>query len=259
MFKRVISPQELVTVVAFLNREPQFNHFLLADIEWSTLRDENLTVWAEEPLTAVMVRYYGNYLLYAPDGADWAQAARLMMQYGYGALSGKPEYIRPLLQHLSAPVRLETHIFMALEPGRLRKPTANADIVRVTAGNLERYIPGMVELRRSIREFHSALNVDALREDVLRGCKRIALVQQGDAVAAMAMTAERAASGMIVSVCTAQAWRGRGYAGQVTAALCEDLARDGKQALLFFCNPVAGRIYAALGFEDIGRWCMASF
>lgn len=259
MFKRVTMVQELAPVVAFLNQEPQINHFLLGDIEMCTLLDENLTVWMEEPLTAVMVRYYGNFLLYAPGGADWAQTARLMMQYGYGALSGKPEYIHPLLQHLSAPVRLETHVFMALEPGQLRKPPGEAGIIRVTADNLEHYIPGMAQLRRSIKEFHTALNVEALREDVHQGCKRIALIEHDGAVAAMAMTAERAAAGMIVSVCTAEAWRGRGYAGQVTAALCEDLAREGKQALLFFCNPTAGRIYAALGFQDIGRWCMASF
>ncbi len=258
MFKRVTA-QELPQVLAFLKCEPDINHFILGDLEVFGLADPNLTLWAEQPLTAVLRQYGGSFSFYAPGGADWDQAAHLMKQAGYGALSGRPEFLQPLLERLGDPLRLETHILMALDPGELIQPAGSAAVVRVTAATLEQHLPGIAALRRGISEFHTALNVDALREEVALGCKRVALIERDGTVASMAMTNERADAAMIVSVCTANAYRGLGYAGQVTAALCQDLAREGKRALLFFMNPSAGRVYTALGFRDIGRWMMVSF
>jgi predicted GNAT family acetyltransferase len=99
-----------------------------------------------------------------------------------------------------------------------------------------------------------------LKEELLRGYRRIFVAVEGGRTVSMAMTTvERKRAAMIVSVCTLAEYRGRGYAPALMTALCRELEAEGKAALLFYSNPVAGRIYETLGFEDIGRWCFASF
>lgn len=61
-------------------------------------------------------------------------------------------------------------------------------------------------------------------------------------------------AGLIGGVYTLPAARGRGYASACVAALSLDLQREGKLPCLFYENPVAGRIYEHLGFEEIGQW-----
>jgi GNAT superfamily N-acetyltransferase len=63
-------------------------------------------------------------------------------------------------------------------------------------------------------------------------------------------------AGLIGGVYTLPAARGRGYAAACTAALSLDLQKDGKQPCLFYENPVAGRVYRRLGFEEAGQWAV---
>ena len=50
--------------------------------------------------------------------------------------------------------------------------------------------------------------------------------------------------------------RGRGYAAAVVSYLSLYLQQRGKLPVLFYENPVAGRVYRRLGFEEVGRWAV---
>ena len=63
-------------------------------------------------------------------------------------------------------------------------------------------------------------------------------------------------AGLIGGVFTHANARGHGYAAACTAALSLDLQRDGKLPCLFYENPVAGRIYRNMGFEEAGQWAV---
>lgn len=63
-------------------------------------------------------------------------------------------------------------------------------------------------------------------------------------------------AGLIGGVYTLPDARGKGYAAACTAALSLDLQRDGKLPCLFYENPVAGRVYRRLGFEEVGQWAV---
>jgi GNAT superfamily N-acetyltransferase len=73
-------------------------------------------------------------------------------------------------------------------------------------------------------------------------------------VACALLNVEGAEVGIIGGVYTLPEARGKGYASACTAALALDLQRDGKLPCLFYENPVAGRVYRNLGFEEIGLW-----
>jgi predicted GNAT family acetyltransferase len=261
MFRRILPGRE-AEALAFLAREPEINHFILGDIECFGLGDPNLGLWAEERdgISAVLLRYYGSFIIYAPEGADSRHAARIMRDCGYGMLSGRPEYVQPVLEHLGIQPEIHANVYMRLLPGGLRPSGCQIEAVNVDLENLDEYLDGIVDLRRCITEFSMGINVEALRDELKLGCKRIVIAMEGGRVVAMVMTTvERKQAAMIVSVCTREECRGKGYAPALMTELCRQLESEGKTAILFYSNPVAGRIYSSLGFEDIGRWCFASF
>jgi predicted GNAT family acetyltransferase len=262
MFKK-IPPGREREALEFLSREPEINHFILGDIECYGLDDPNLGLWVEERggiIGAALLRYYGSFILYAPGGADARHAARIMRDEGYGMLSGRPEYVQPVLGQLGPPTEIHANVFMRLKPGALRSAESGLEAVRVDALNADSHIGGIVALRQRIPEFSMDINVEALKEELRKGCRRIFVARENGQTVSMVMTTvERRCAAMIVSVCTLAEYRGRGYAPALMTALCGELESEGKTALLFYNNPVAGRIYASLGFEDIGRWLFASF
>lgn len=78
----------------------------------------------------------------------------------------------------------------------------------------------------------------------------------GPVVASALLNVEGRDAGLIGGVFTQTHARGKGYAAACTAALSLDLQRDGKTPVLFFENPVAGRVYRRLGFEECGKWAL---
>jgi predicted GNAT family acetyltransferase len=261
MFRKVLPGRER-EAVAFLSREPDINHFILGDMECYGLDDPNLDLWVEEKegITAALLRYWGSFILYAPGGADARHAARIMRDCGFGMLSGRPEYVSPVLEQLGMAPEMHANVFMRLAPSGLRPVDRGLHAVKVETRNVDRHVEGIVALRRRIPEFSMGINVEAMKEELQKGCRRIFIAEADGQTVSMAMTTvERKQAAMIVSVCTLAEYRGRGFAPTLMTALCEELAVEGKTALLFYSNPVAGRIYEALGFEDIGRWCFASF
>jgi predicted GNAT family acetyltransferase len=261
MFKKILPGREQ-EVLAFLSREPEINHFILGDIECYGLDDPNLDLWVEDRggIAAALLRYYGSFIVYSPGGSDARHAARIMRDSGFGMLSGRPEYVQPVIEQLGLVQEMHMNVFMSLLPGSLRPIENGRGSIKVDKDNIDRHIDGIVALRQRIPEFTMGVNVDALREELRRGFRRIFIAAEDGQTVSMAMTAvERRQAAMIVSVCTLAEYRGRGYAPALMTALCRELEAEGKTVLLFYNNPVAGRIYSALGFEDIGRWCFASF
>lgn len=63
-------------------------------------------------------------------------------------------------------------------------------------------------------------------------------------------------AGLIGGVYTMPAARGRGYAAAVVAALSNELLQESKLPVLFYENPVAGRVYRRLGFEECDQWAV---
>ena len=77
-------------------------------------------------------------------------------------------------------------------------------------------------------------------------------IVDGEPVAVAAIVRSLRTVSAIGAVYTAPEKRGRGYAGSVTAALCERIFADGKSAACLYtnlANPFSNRCYAKIGFK----------
>ena len=76
-------------------------------------------------------------------------------------------------------------------------------------------------------------------------------------VTSLGTTAESPVSAILVGLMTHPDHRGKGYATACLVRACADLISEGKDVYILYDNPDAGRIYLAMGFCEVGRWCAA--
>lgn len=62
---------------------------------------------------------------------------------------------------------------------------------------------------------------------------------------------------MIIGVGTLEAYRQKGYAKKCVQTLCNDMMKENRKTVLFYTNPVAGKMYHQLGFIDQEPYYMA--
>lgn len=254
---RKLTEDDRAAVIAFLEREPSFNLFLLGDIENFGFRSAFQEVWAEFAgdggMKAVLLRYYGSFLVYAPDEFDVRGMARIIgRDKRFEALSGRSETVdkfRPLMYIDKAK---QMH-FAELSGDRLQPMNVNRSRVqKATLADVE----AIFALKKQISEFRLAPTAQqSFRQALCSGTGRSYMVKLGDQVVSVASTtAENPRSAMIVGVCTHPEHRKQGYATMCVNALCQEVLQEGRSLCLFYDNPAAGSIYRRIGFRDIGRW-----
>lgn len=86
--------------------------------------------------------------------------------------------------------------------------------------------------------------------------RQAAIFMDNQAVSVASSTAECDGLAMVVGVGTLPEYRNHQYASMCITKLSNDLLAEGKIPCLFYSNPSAGRIYKALGYQDIGFWSL---
>jgi predicted GNAT family acetyltransferase len=247
-------------VMAFLRREPARTVFLVGDIENFGYKTEFQDVWGEiegEGIRAVLLRYFGHFVIYAERAFDVEGFARLAgVSRALDQLSGPPEACEPLARRLgiskSRPMRL-----LALEPGSFREDLRpGVRLKRAALSDLD----ALLAFQATIREFgRGPAAGDAVRKNLESGTARTYFVEDGGEIVATASSAaESSTAAMVTGVATRPDRRNRGFATACLSALCADLTREGKTVCLFYDNPAAGRIYLKAGFRDVGPWITCS-
>lgn len=61
---------------------------------------------------------------------------------------------------------------------------------------------------------------------------------------------------MIIGVGTIEEYRNNGYASACVKKLVTDLYKNGRKGVLFYLNPVAAKIYQAIGFQELEKYYM---
>lgn len=260
---RLLKEKEQDLVLRFLESEPSLNLFLIGDIYNYGMRTDFQELWGDfnelGELCAVLLRFYDNYIPYAPGDFDVEGLAAVISDQGIiDTLSGMDQVtkkFRPVLPLNWSKIR---QTFFAELVGSEKLESCSGKISLEVKRMTVKDVPKIMALTREIKEFGISTNTEKmLTQSLESGDSRGWWIASGDkAVAMVRTTAENPYSAMIVGVGTHQNYRGQGLASHLLDILCQELLDEGKRLCLFYDNPKAGTIYKRLGFRDIGVWNM---
>lgn len=253
----------LPEVLSYSLREPEFNLFLIGDLENYGMDSDNVAVytsddWKEGLFPYVILNYRNNIVFYSHTiNFDAETVAAFLSGIPMKNLSGKKVLIERLIPFFKGLEIVPTYL------SRLDRvvcpPENNFPGRRLTAED----VPSIVELLLQIEEFYTMKdkteeeNYSDVLESISHGGRMYGMFEHGKLAAVAGTTAENSVSAMVVSVATLPQYRGRGYATRLVSKLCKECLDGGMQFLcLFYHNPEAGAIYRKLGFKEIGEYAM---
>lgn len=267
---RALGERDRAEVMRLLTPERTLNLFIIGDVENNGFEADFQELWGDFDaggrLRAVLLRYYGNFIPYAPGEFDLDGLTDLIsrQRHQMRVFSGI-ERVMSLFEGcpglLPESARRRSLHFMELREGhRLEDPwleVSQSDLsLRIEQATPED-VPDLVD---AWREIDGAVGPDterASRRDIEQGSSRAYLIRHGGRVVATVRTsAENSLSAMITGVVTIPGYRRLGLATRLLVRLCGELLAEGKRPCLLYDNPEAGTIYRRLGFTEVGTWVM---
>jgi len=264
---RLLAERDREQVMGLLAPESALNLFIIGDVENNGFGQEFQQLWGDFEATgrlrAVLLRYYGSFIPYAPGEFELDGLAEVLIGHRdrITAFSGIDRVILPFETYpglLPENARKRTLSFLELRDGdRLAGPEGGGlggQAFRAGPDDVPAYL-------RLWAEVHGLERSDEFdrshRREIEQGAGRVYLLRQGDrVVATVKTTAETSSGAVITGVTTHPAFRRRGLATSLLVLLCRELLGEGKRPCLFYDNPEAGGIYRRLGFTDAGTWVM---
>lgn len=261
-----LTEQDRPAILTYLSAEPEMNLFFIGDIESYGVSVPPVQIYAHPDKGEwdfLLLQYFDFYIVYSRSSSyDTAALAAFLKDRRVDCLSGKLELLEPMAAYFPQFELQPTYMCRcnAVKPGACRPLPAGAELRRLTEADLDE----VTRLLLEVEEFADGYkgedgpqrcrrgNAENLRTGLLYG-----VFEDGRMVSTAQTSADNSQSAMVVAVATGKDARGKGYASNVVAALCEASFARGKQFLcLFYDNPTAGRIYHRIGFETIGRYAM---
>ena len=256
----VLDNQKILKLIA---DEPEINLYIKSDIENYGYEKDFVDYYGEfdkdGDLKAILVRYFNSFNVYAKGDYDVYSFAEIIKSFDdLSMISGRPDIIAEFDKTELVPKGIAKFQLAALK--KINSNFKIADDICVKKACLSD-IDRIVELRSSIKEFSIRSNLkELLKNEYIAGTAKGYYVEADGKMAAYAQTsAESSTLAMVVSVMTADEYRGRGYASAVVKKLCEDRTAEGKTLCLYYNNPIAAGIYKKIGFQDIGLWTMYKY
>jgi len=227
---------------------------MIGNLENMGLDHPDLDYWGsfrEGQLVGALMRYRVFWNVYDARRADLRAFAWLMDRRGdVRALHGRDKLIARLARLLrDYEVREERRLrFCHLSELKLAL-TSSHSVRRATLADrpaLVAFYSDAEEMSRDEQAVHRCLEQ----------CRIFVATAEGRIVSAALTNTETQNLAMIGGVYTPLDFRYQGYASACMFAICQDLVADGKEACLFYDDPVAEGIYRRLGFKKIGYWRM---
>lgn len=249
--------------MAYALLEPEFNLFIIGDLENYGLESESVSIytadtWTGGRLPYLILDYRSNFLFYSHD-TDYnkQEVTEFLSAAQMRNLSGKRELIEPLIPLLNGLELVPTYL------SRLNQPSAQADDTfparRLTAEDADSIYGLLMQIDEffTLRTKSEAENKEDIINSLSNEGRMYGVFENGALAAVAGTSAENSMSAMIVSVATLPQYRGRGYATKLVSRLCQDCLADGMKFLcLFYDNPEAGAIYRKIGFKELGQYAM---
>ncbi|HAL74353.1 MAG TPA: hypothetical protein DCM45_04570 [Clostridiales bacterium] len=267
---RRVDEDERDRLFNYAMREPEYNLFLIGDVENFGLNADFLDVMVYESnreIDSCLLRYHRSFIPYSHH-ADFAlePLVNALKSPVVQVLSGKKDVLDRLRPHLEGFEWRDSYL-MKLGRDDLTDVETRPEPPGVTLRLAKpEDTPAIVDMVDEIKEFSRTRagtreeRIRQLAEPIARQAGHYVFYEyDGEVVAVAGTSAENSISAMVVSVATRPAWRGRGLASRLVSELARTMLADRLQYLcLFYNNPDAGRIYRRLGFHDAGLWVLAT-
>jgi uncharacterized protein len=257
-------------LLEYATQEPEYNLFLIGDVENFGFDADFIDVMAYEPngvIDSILLRYHRSYIPYSHNaGFALDPLLQALRSSDVQVLSGKKDVLDRLAPHLEGFAWRDSYL-MKLGRNQLNKAMNRPEPLGVSLKEATAAdVPAIVDMVDGIEEFAGTRagtreeRISQLARPIEKGASHYVFYEhQGRVVAVAGTSAENSISAMVVSVATLPAWRGLGLASRLVSHLAGTLLESRLQYLcLFYNNPEAGRIYRRLGFQDAGRWVLAT-
>ncbi|MGR5985682.1 GNAT family N-acetyltransferase [Bacillus cytotoxicus] len=257
---RKLTKRDHEQVLAFLKEEISINLFILGDIEAFGYDADFQELWGyfteNKMLQSVLLRFHDSFILYGKGNFSIADYEVILSPHKPLKISGKSDIVEKLedVHGIHLGTKNKTYFCECKDDTALPKTMIHTAIKQATLEDVER----IMHLRNNIEEFpQSKQSEKILRQSLETNTGRTYYIEEnGEMVSSASTSAENSLSAMIVGVCTHPDYRGKGYASYILQKMIQDFKKEERTLCLFYNNPVAGRIYKRLGFQDIGTWTM---
>ena len=249
---RQLNQDDTDELLDLLYQDPYYNIFMIGNLESMGLDHPDLDYWGSfrgGQLVGALMRYRAFWNVYDAGEADLRGFAWLMDRRGdVQAFHGRDRLIARLAKFLrDYEVTEERQLHLCRLPELKPTLTSSHSVRRATLADL-----------LALTAFYADAEEMSRDEQSVRRCLeqgRIFIATAGGRIMSAALTnAETRNLAMIGGVYTPLESRYQGYASACMFAICQDLVADGKEACLFYDDPVAEGIYRRLGFEKMGYW-----
>ena len=249
---RQLNQDDTDDLLELLYRDPYYNIFMIGNLEQMGLDHPDLDYWGSfrnGQLVGALMRYRAFWNACDGGGADLRGFAWLMDRRGdVRTLHGHDALIARLARLLrDYEVRGERQLHFCRLPELKPVLISSHSVRRATLADL----PALATFYSDAEEM--SRDEQAVRR-CLEQCRVFVAIAGGRIVSAALTNAETPNLAIIGGVYTPLDFRYQGYASACLVAICQDLAADGKEACLFYDDPVAGGIYRRLGFKEVGYW-----
>lgn len=267
---RILQEKDREMILQYVRKEPEMNLFLIGDLENFGVESETVNFYLHEERDRwdfLVLRFHQFYILYSQYEDYNAEEAItfLKKQQKVDCISGKTVLLEKI-----APAFPQWKIDSTYM-SRCNDMEESTEMISGKPDNLmirlleKEDAAEAIDLLSDIEEFAKTYKgeereeqIRRMKEEMDQGSKAaVGGFLNGRMVSIASTSAENSESAMIVGVATASEYRGKGYASAVVQSLCRDCFGRGKKYLcLFYDNPVAGRIYNRIGFQELGGYGM---
>lgn len=257
---RPLTERDRHDLVALLSAAPEYNLYLMGNVETLGFDQPFCRFWGDfgegDLLRGTANRYMTGWGVYGQPDADWVGLAGLIdldpeaerLQDNPG---GIPSLLPLLSRHTASSADEEELMRLDADRFAAQPPPPGIKVRRATMDDLQALVAHYAnagEMRRS------PLGVERPLRDGVIFVAEAADADTRTVVSSALTNAETRTHAMVGGVYTPEPWRGRGLSRAVCSALCGHLIGQGKQPVLYWKTPAAGRVYRTLGFTAIGTW-----
>lgn len=262
---RILQEEDREEILRYVKKEPEMNLFLIGDLENFGVENETVNFYLHEERDRwdfLILRFHQFFILYSQyEDYNAEEAIAFLREQTPDCISGKTVLLERIAPAFPQWTLESTYMSRCNEAESSQEQPENLVIRRLEKAD----VPDAIDLLSNIEEFSKTYKksereeqIRRMEEEMAQGSKAaVGVFLNGRMISTASTSAENSESAMVVGVATAKGFRGKGYASAVVSALCKDCFARGKKYLcLFYSNPVAGRIYNRIGFQELGEYGM---